>query len=122
MSNNIAIKLQYQNLSGKLDYNEAKHCSPYGNNMEKLKRIEYFTTVVEENSFSAAGRKLNIAKSVVSKNIKLLEQELGVVLLHRSTRQLSLTGQGETFYKQCREIINKANLAFEQLGTMQDSP
>lgn len=67
--------------------------------MDELKRVGVFTKVVQAQSFSEAARRLGVAKSAVSKEISLLEQEVGVRLLNRSTRKLSLTEAGEIYYR-----------------------
>ena len=54
-----------------------------------------FVTVVESGSFSRAAERLEQANSVVSRTIKKLEVKLGVTLLNRTTRQISLTQEGE---------------------------
>ena len=62
--------------------------------MDQLTRISIFLTVVREESFAAAARKLGITGSAVSKQIQNLEESLQVKLLNRTTRSLSLTGRG----------------------------
>ena len=73
--------------------------------MDNLAGLRVFTRVVESESFSAAGRDLGLAPSSVSRRIGELEQALGVRLFHRSTRKLSLTEAGETYYERSREIL-----------------
>ena len=65
--------------------------------MDDLRRMVVFTHVVEAQSFSGAARKLGIAKSAVSRHIALLEKSIGVRLLNRTTRRLSLTEVGESY-------------------------
>lgn len=64
----------------------------------QLKRLSIFATVVDKGSFAQAGRALNLSRPAVSEQIALLEQQLGTRLLHRSTRKLSLTLDGEHLY------------------------
>jgi DNA-binding transcriptional LysR family regulator len=65
--------------------------------------IEAFAAVVEAGSFSAAGERLGIAKSVVSRCITQLERHLDSRLLHRTTRRLSLTDTGKIYTSvQCK--------------------
>ena len=73
--------------------------------MDKFADIEAFTAVVEAGSFSAAGERLGIAKSVVSRRISKLERRLGSRLLHRTTRRLSLTDAGKNFYQRAVQIL-----------------
>jgi len=83
--------------------------------MENLKRMILFAKVIETNSFSEAARRMNIGKSAVSMQITKLEEELGVRLLHRSTRKLVLTEAGEQYYYSCAKILEEAKLASEQI-------
>lgn len=64
-----------------------------------------FVSVVENGSFSRAAEQLNQANSVVSRTIKKLEQKLGVTLLNRTTRQISLTEEGKTYFQQVQKIL-----------------
>ena len=73
-----------------------------------------FACIVEVGSISAAAEQLNLSKSVISQNLKQLEQSLGVVLLKRTTRRLTLTDTGEHFYAKCKEIKGIADNAWQQ--------
>lgn len=75
--------------------------------MNNFSAIPVFIAVVECGSFSAAGQKLGTSKSAVSKRINQLEHNLGVRLLHRTTRRLSLTEAGEHYY----DYVRKAYVA-----------
>jgi len=90
--------------------------------MDELKRIGVFTRVVETKSFSEAARQLGVAKSAVSKQIIQLEKEVGVRLLNRTTRSLSLTEAGEIFYRHSAEIINRTKIALSELREYQNQP
>ncbi|MDN5507066.1 MAG: LysR family transcriptional regulator, partial [Comamonas sp.] len=63
--------------------------------MEDFRRMAIFAAVVERGSMSAAARQLDMTPSAVSQHIRQLEQEAGLTLLHRSTRQLTLTDAGQ---------------------------
>ena len=78
--------------------------------------MEVFARVVEAKSFSQAAQRLGISKSVVSKQVTLLEKSLGVRLLNRTTRRLSLTEVGAAFYERCAHILSEAEEA-ELLAT-----
>jgi DNA-binding transcriptional LysR family regulator len=67
--------------------------------LDKLRAMQYFNRSVEHGSFSAAARSLSISIPAVTQMIDALERSLGVELLHRSTRGLSLTAEGERYYK-----------------------
>jgi DNA-binding transcriptional LysR family regulator len=73
--------------------------------MDRFAEIEALTAVVEAGTFSAAGERLGIAKSVVSRRISQLEQRLGSRLLHRTTRRLALTDAGKNFYQRAVQIL-----------------
>lgn len=76
-----------------------------------LAGMEIFARVVETKSFSGAARRLGISKSVVSKHVTQLEKSLGVQLLNRTTRRLSLTELGAAFYERCAHIVAEAEEA-----------
>lgn len=67
--------------------------------LEQLEDIAVFTTVVEQGSFSGAGKKLGLAKSAISKRVDRLENALGLRLLQRSTRSLSMTEAGSAIHE-----------------------
>ncbi len=90
--------------------------------MDELKRVGIFTKVVQAQSFSEAARRLGVAKSAVSKQISLLEDQVGVRLLNRSTRKLSLTEAGEIYYRHCEHIVNRAGIALNELRQYQNQP
>jgi len=90
--------------------------------MEELKRIGVFTKVAQTKSFSEAARQLGVAKSGVSKQIRLLEEEIDVRLFNRSTRQLTLTEAGKIYYRHCEHIVNRAELALDELRHYQNQP
>lgn len=82
--------------------------------MDTLAAMQVFASVVETGGLSAAGRALGLAPSSVSRRVSELEDMLGVRLLQRTTRKLSLTEAGETYYERSREIVRaveEANLA-----------
>ncbi|MDF2866717.1 MAG: dmlR [Gammaproteobacteria bacterium] len=75
--------------------------------MSKFERINTFIKVIEENSFTAAARTLQISPAAVSKQITALEKALGVQLLKRNTRRLHLTAIGEQYYLTCKQALNQ---------------
>jgi len=78
-----------------------------------LNRLAIFVAVGDANSFTGAAEKLGLAKTMVSKHMQLLEAELGVALLARSTRKTCLTEAGRTFYAASRELLQAAEAAIE---------
>jgi len=90
--------------------------------VDELKRIGVFTKVVQAKSFSEAARQLGVAKSAVSKQIKLLEEQIDVRLFNRSTRKLSLTEAGKIYYRHCEHIVLRAEFALDELRNYQNQP
>jgi len=84
--------------------------------------METFAAVVEAGSFTAAAERLELSKSFVSKQVSLLEQELGARLLYRTTRKLSLSETGTQFYNHCKLIIAEAENARAEIIESQNTP
>ncbi len=74
--------------------------------MDRLRAMETFTRVVRAGSFSAAASQLGVSRTIVSKHVSQLENLLGVRLLNRTTRRVSLTESGTAYYEFCARIIN----------------
>lgn len=91
-------------------------------NSNLLSDILLFVKVVEKNSFTAAANELGISKSVVSKRITRLEKSLAAQLLKRSTRKLSLTETGQTFYDRCARIETDVEEAVLEVGYSHAEP
>lgn len=70
------------------------------------RQIQYFHSVVENNSFSLAAEECNISQSAISQQIKALENELGFKLLERNNRKFTLTPAGEYFYKKTLILVS----------------
>lgn len=75
--------------------------------MDALTRMRCFIQVVDSQGFSAAARDMGRSKALVSKYIGELEDELGVRLLNRTTRQVSLTEVGDAYYREASEILQR---------------
>ncbi|MEW6990839.1 LysR substrate-binding domain-containing protein [Colwelliaceae bacterium 6441] len=75
--------------------------------MDKLSCMNIFCRVVKEGGFSAAARKLDISKVMVSRSVSRLEQELGVRLLQRTTRKMSLTNDGKAYFERCHVLLDE---------------
>jgi DNA-binding transcriptional LysR family regulator len=73
--------------------------------MDKFEDLQAFVTVVETGSFTAAADRLDIAKSAISRRVSALEKRLGVQLLRRTTRVLSVTDTGRSFYEHSARIL-----------------
>ncbi|MEZ2220417.1 LysR family transcriptional regulator [Rhizobium sp. RCC_161_2] len=80
--------------------------------MDTLTRIRAFIDVVEAEGFSAAARKTGRSKALLSKYVRELEDDLGALLLNRTTRQFSMTEAGHTYYRTASDILKEIdNLA-----------
>jgi DNA-binding transcriptional LysR family regulator len=88
---------------------------------DRARSLEVFAAVVAEGSFSAAGRRLGLTPSAVSRAIDRIEARLGVRLLLRSTRALNLTAEGQAYLATARRILTDLNDA-EQMIADQGAP
>lgn len=90
--------------------------------MDALSDIAVFVQVVESGSFTAAAERLSLSKGVVSKYVSRLEQRLGARLLHRTTRRLSLTEVGRSFYARSRHALQEIEEAEAEVSRLQGEP
>lgn len=79
--------------------------------MDRFQEMQVFAGVVDAGSFVAAADALGMSKAAVSRHVAELERRLGVRLLHRSTRRLSLTAEGETFHARCKAVLAEVDEA-----------
>ena len=79
--------------------------------MDQLRAMEIFVEVARQRSFSAAARRLGITRAMVSKNVLALEERLNARLLHRSTRDVSLTDVGQAYLEPCALAVAQAQEA-----------
>lgn len=89
---------------------------------ESLQGILPFAYAVEAGSFTLAGQRLGVTTSAVGKSIAQLERRLGVRLLNRSTRSLSLTSEGEAYYKACVAALAEIDAAQALLSARRQVP
>jgi len=87
-----------------------------------LNDMYLFAKVVESGGYSAAGRALGIQTSLLSRRVAELERELGVRLLNRTTRRISLTDVGRTFYEHCQALVSQADLAVDAVEHTRSEP
>ena len=90
--------------------------------MQDLNDMLYFAEVVERGGFAAAGRALGIPKSRLSRRVSDLETQLGVRLLQRTTRKLSLTEVGEAYLRHCQAMRESAQAAADTVAQVQTTP
>jgi len=81
-----------------------------------------FVRTVELGSLSGAGRDLRMSPAVVSSRIQRLENQLGLRLLNRTTRQVNLTPDGETFFEHCLKILEQVDAAEDAVSARRDKP
>ena len=90
--------------------------------MNSPSQMEIFVEVVRQEGFTAAARELNVSKSHVSKQVDRLEEYLGVRLLHRTTRQVAPTEEGELFFERAQRILTDIEDAERAVSRLQSSP
>ncbi|MFY1662941.1 LysR substrate-binding domain-containing protein [Pseudomonas sp. Pseu.R1] len=90
--------------------------------MNDLNDLYYFVLVVRHGGFSPAARASGIEKTLLSRHIALLEKHLGARLLHRTTRQVSLTEAGQHFYNLSQAVVDGAQTAFESIEHLRREP
>lgn len=84
--------------------------------------LAIFVSVVESGSFSRAAEQLGQANSAVSRAVKKLEMKLGVSLLNRTTRQLSLTEEGERYFRRVQSILQEMAAAESEIMETRNTP
>ncbi len=87
-----------------------------------LDEYRSFVQVVQDSSFTEAARSLGVSKSFVSKQVSRLEDRLGVQLLNRTTRAMTLTPDGEVFHERLSQILKDIDDAEARLTQAQDAP
>ncbi|MDF1606596.1 LysR family transcriptional regulator [Hoeflea sp. YIM 152468] len=90
--------------------------------IDDLRALAIFAKVAEAGSFSAAGRALRLSTSVVSHHVRALETRHGVTLLHRSTRALSLTSEGQSLLVSARRMVEAAEEGFDAIADISAEP
>ncbi|MFH4619847.1 LysR family transcriptional regulator [Vibrio furnissii] len=90
--------------------------------MELLRDMALFVEVCKVMSFRRAADALDMPSSTLSRRISNLEKDIGLRLLHRTTRKVELTEAGQIYYERCKRIVDEAKLAHEQLGAMLEQP
>lgn len=83
--------------------------------MQDLNDLYYFVQVVDHGGFAPAGRAIGVPKSKLSRRIAALETRLGVRLIHRSTRSLTVTELGQAYYEHCAAMLVEADTAQETI-------
>ena len=90
--------------------------------MDRLTAIRVFATVADEGSLSAAGRRLSMPLTTVSRHLSALEDDLDVRLITRTTRRLKLTEPGATYLESCRRVLADLDAAERRLAGERAEP
>jgi len=90
--------------------------------MDHISRIAVFLEVVRQQSFSGAARQLGMTGPAISKQVQALEDQLGVRLLHRTTRQVTLTEEGALYSDRARKALEDLSEAEQQIQDLKDCP
>jgi DNA-binding transcriptional LysR family regulator len=90
--------------------------------MRDLNELYFFAKVVEHGGFSAAAAQLRIPKSRLSRHIAQLEARLGMRLLNRTTRSVTLTEAGRLYYRHCRDLLVSADAAEDAAESLKSEP
>ena len=89
--------------------------------MDKFQEMRVFAAVADAASFVRAADALGLSKAAVSRHVSELEQRLGVRLMHRTTRKLSLTPEGEVFLTRCRDILAGIEASEAEISTRSET-
>ena len=90
--------------------------------MDKFNDINIFVRSAQTKSFSVAARQLGMSPSAVSKAVMRLEENLGIRLMNRTTRKITLTDDGAAFYERCRQILGELQEAELEVTRSQATP
>jgi DNA-binding transcriptional LysR family regulator len=92
-----------------------KHKTQIMNNLPLLNDLRVFMLVARRAGFAAAAEELGVSPAFVSKRISLLEQTLNVLLLHRTTRRVTITEEGERIYEWAQRILQDVDQMMDEL-------
>jgi len=87
-----------------------------------LNDFTYFAAVAQHGGFTSAARAIGVDKARLSRSVAMLEDTLGVRLINRSTRSVSLTDAGQRFFLGCQTVLGSARAAFESVAELQKEP
>lgn len=87
-----------------------------------LNRLEYFVAIVEAGTITGAADRMRISKAVVSKQLRLLEEELGETLVIRNSRHMKVTETGQSFYEAARASVAQAEEAYAMISQGRTEP
>jgi DNA-binding transcriptional LysR family regulator len=90
--------------------------------MDRLLSVEAFVRVAETGNFAKAAQQLGVTRSVITHRIQQLEQFINAPLFHRSTRHVRLSEVGETYYKECADMVASFNSLTEHMRELRAKP
>lgn len=90
--------------------------------MQDLNDLRFFKEIVEQGGFSAAAKKLGLPRSRISRRMAVLEKQLGVRLIQRTTRHFLVSEVGQEYYKHCLAMVMEANEAAEVIEKLKSEP
>ena len=90
--------------------------------MDRFSAIDTFVRVAETRSFAEAARQLRVSRSVVTARVQQLETFVGAPLFHRNTRSVRLSELGQTFLRDCAELVGRTNEVVDQMREVTTSP
>jgi len=90
--------------------------------VDKLRDMASFVAVVDAGSFVGAADASGLSKAAISRHVSELEHRLGVRLLHRTTRRLSLTAEGQAFHARCKELLTSVDEAESEITSQRSAP
>lgn len=93
-----------------------------GKNMDRLQSMRVFVKVADNGSFARTAAQMDLSAAVVTRHVAELESHLGVRLLNRTTRSLSLTGAGQVYLERCRQIIDEVDEADALISSASRDP
>jgi DNA-binding transcriptional LysR family regulator len=90
--------------------------------MANWEGVSEFVSVAETESFTAAAKKLDTSVAQVSRKVSALEDRLAIKLLNRTTRRVSVTEAGQTYYQHCRQVLDGLEQAERAVSNLQSTP
>lgn len=90
--------------------------------MDRFLAIDAFVRVAEVRSFAEAARQMRVSRSVVTARIQQLEEFVGAPQFHRNTRSVRLSELGQTFLRDCIELVGRTNEVVDQMREVTTSP
>ncbi|WP_431225697.1 LysR substrate-binding domain-containing protein [Serratia sp. L9] len=99
-----------------------KHKTRIMNNLPILSDLQVFVLVARRAGFAAAAEELGVSPAFISKRIALLEKSLNVCLLHRTTRRVTITEDGERIYEWAQRILNDVDQMVDEVSAIRQEP